>query len=484
MGDGAAFFGGFRAADFCRRGFEKHRVVEGLCVGDGVRGRGRGRQRCRRLAGEFCQIVLHRLEFRDLLLERDALVGIAHADVEHRFQRAGDLQAARHAAHQHQLRLVETFRRRLDRDRLHLVERHGVAWSPPRLRPASIRHFAASTSAIETPPCAACEHRNMFCRLGKRHAAGAAGQAAVGVERDAVLRACGRHRHLALGRGDFRLRQQPSRQHGFGQRHRDRKAPGRAQHAKAFGEAGAGAAAFFADPGQRQAGLGQRLPQRRFPRAFLVAIDGLGVGEIGENLLRGLGDNVLTLRHSVPRFDLAPAGSGVAPGIGCGLFLRFMMGKSHSHDKRLPQGGLRRRHEGGQAQNNSAQRSLRFAGDFAARYGMPAPAVERSSKQKEEMRMSKDGLCAIVTGSASGLGPRPRPFWPRAARASSSTIPPARRKPKQTADLCRKRRRRSRGGAGRRLARRGLQEDRGRGRSVGPSRRPGQQCRHHQACAA
>jgi hypothetical protein len=43
--------------------------------------------------------------------------------------------------------------------------------------------------------------------------------------------------------------------------------------------------------------------------------------------------------------------------------------------------------------------------------------------------MSKDGLCAIVTGSASGLGPRPRPSWPRAARASSSIIPPARRKP-------------------------------------------------------
>jgi hypothetical protein len=32
----------------------------------------------------------------------------------------------------------------------------------------------------------------------------------------------------------------------------------------------------------------------------------LRVGEIRKNLLRGLGDDVLTLRHSVPRFELAP----------------------------------------------------------------------------------------------------------------------------------------------------------------------------------
>ena len=41
-----------------------------------------------------------------------------------------------------------------------------------------------------------------------------------------------------------------------------------------------------------------------FQLAFLVAVDGLRVGEIGENPFRGLGDNVLTLRHSVPRFVL------------------------------------------------------------------------------------------------------------------------------------------------------------------------------------
>ena len=83
---------------------------------------------------------------------------------------------------------------------------------------------------------------------------------------------------------------------------RDRKAAGGAEHAETFGEACAGAAAVFRHPGKRQAGLAQRLPQRRFPCALLVVIDGLGIGEIGEDFLRGLGNNVLTLRHGVPRF--------------------------------------------------------------------------------------------------------------------------------------------------------------------------------------
>jgi hypothetical protein len=70
--------------------------------------------------------VLHRLEFRDLLLEGYALVGIAHGNFQHRFQRARDLQGARDAAHQHQPGLVETFRRGSGRERLDLVQRHGV----------------------------------------------------------------------------------------------------------------------------------------------------------------------------------------------------------------------------------------------------------------------------------------------------------------------------------------------------------------------
>src|SRR5260370_16281026 len=39
---------------------------------------------------------------------------------------------------------------------------------------------------------------------------------------------------------------------------------------------------------------------------------------------------------------------------------------------------------------------------FAARYGRSLP--QGSAPNNKRKRMSKDGLCAIVTGSASGLG--------------------------------------------------------------------------------
>jgi hypothetical protein len=46
----------------------------------------------------------------------------------------------------------------------------------------------------------------------------------------------------------------------------------------------------------------------------------------------------------------------------CGLFLRFMMGKSHSRDKRCPQGCLQQWHEDHQAKNKfRATEFLRFA---------------------------------------------------------------------------------------------------------------------------
>src|SRR5215467_2727207 len=41
---------------------------------------------------------------------------------------------------------------------------------------------------------------------------------------------------------------------------------------------------------------------------------------------------------------------------------------------------------------------------FAVRYGRSRADRERSSHQQHEETMSKDGVCAIVTGSASGLG--------------------------------------------------------------------------------
>jgi hypothetical protein len=69
-------------------------------------------------------------------------------------------------------------------------------------------------------------------------------------------------------------------------------------------------------------------------------IDGLCVREVGENLLRGLDDNIfalLALRHSVPHVELARSQSGEP---AASFVLRSMIGKSHSNDKRCPQGNL------------------------------------------------------------------------------------------------------------------------------------------------
>ena len=170
------------------------------------------------------------------------------------------------AAHQHQRGLVEAFRRRLDRDGLDVVEGHGVAAVAGEIEagldPAVLPHRPARSTGRRRR-CASTAI--CLASLAKGTPRARPDSAAVGIERDAVLRAGRRHRHRAFGRGDLGLRQQPSRQHGLGERHRDRETPGRAQHAEAFGEAGAGAAAILRHPGQRQAGLGQRLPERRFP---------------------------------------------------------------------------------------------------------------------------------------------------------------------------------------------------------------------------
>jgi hypothetical protein len=130
-----------------------------------------------------------------------------------------------------------------------------------------------------------------------------------------------------------------------------------------------------------------------------------------------------------------------AESLGCGLFLRFMMGKSHSRDKRCPQGRMRRWHEGHQGKNKfRIVERWQICARCAARYGKPAPyrcGSKPSQKQQEEMPMSKAGLCAIVTGSASGLGAATAAILAKGGGRIVVNYSNSKAEAEATADLCR-----------------------------------------------
>ena len=87
--------------------------------------------------------------------------------------------------------------------------------------------------------------------------------------------------------------------------------------------------------------------------------------------------------------------------------------------------------------------------------------------QQEEMRMSKDGLCAIVTGSASGLGAATAAILAKGGARIVVNYSSSKKEAEADRRSLPQGRRRSGRGAGRRLARRGLQEDRRRRRAAG-----------------
>ena len=84
----------------------------------------------------------------------------------------------------------------------------------------------------------------------------------------------------------------------FRKRRRQREASGDAEDGKAVGEARARAAERFGDPGERQAGRVERVPERLFPRAVSRPVDGLRVGEIGKDPCGRFGYDVVSfVRH-------------------------------------------------------------------------------------------------------------------------------------------------------------------------------------------
>jgi hypothetical protein len=116
------------------------------------------------------------------------------------------------------------------------------------------------------------------------------------------------------------------------------------------------AAKFLGNPGQGQARLAQRLPERRLPGACLVVVDGLRVGEIGKDFLRRLDDNVLTLRHGVSPHPIGASQQRTRP-----VLKSSMMGKSIPSDKHgCRYARLRVRHERRLIPRNSAMRSFAF----------------------------------------------------------------------------------------------------------------------------
>src|SRR5262249_42111093 len=75
--------------------------------------------------------------------------------------------------------------------------------------------------------------------------------------------------------------------------------------------------------------------------------------------------------------------------------------------------------------------------DFAARYGMPAPAFS-GAQNKKRMQMSKNGLNAIVTGSASGLGAATASILAKGGGKVVVNYSNSKKEAEETADLGRK----------------------------------------------
>src|ERR1700727_1951247 len=177
--------------------------------------------------------------------------------------------------------------------------------SPPRLRLDSIRHLAASTSAIDSFPLSPCASTAMCLAslakgtprarpdnapsaLNVMRSFAPAGASVISPSGLTIL-ACDNSQPASMVSASGTLiAKRPARR-------------------------GAGPAIFFRNPGQRQAGFTQRPPQRRLPAAFLVAVDGLRIGQIGKYPLGGLRNNVLGFDHGVPRQALVVAMMGKRP---------------------------------------------------------------------------------------------------------------------------------------------------------------------------
>src|SRR5487761_2391572 len=176
--------------------------------------------------------------------------------------------------------------------------------SPPRLRPASIRHAAASTSAIERPPLPCASTAMCLASLAKgtprarpdrapsasslMRSFGPAGATVIAPPGEAMFACDSNHPASMVSARGTATAKRPETLSTLKPSARPSPQP-------------PPSAAILGNPRQWQAGLGQRLPERRLPAALLVAVDGLRVGEIRKYPLCGICDDILDFRHGVPR---------------------------------------------------------------------------------------------------------------------------------------------------------------------------------------
>jgi NAD(P)-dependent dehydrogenase (short-subunit alcohol dehydrogenase family) len=115
-----------------------------------------------------------------------------------------------------------------------------------------------------------------------------------------------------------------------------------------------------------------------------------------------------------------------------------MMGKSHRHDKhRCPRGSLQGRHEAPEYAGIPRNGVWPICSRPAARYGGSRKGRLSLKSNQEELRMSKDGLCAIVTGSASGLGAATAVILAKGGARIVVNYSSSQKEAEATADLCR-----------------------------------------------
>ncbi len=174
--------------------------------------------------------------------------------------------------------------------------------SPARLVDWLIGRPAARDQRHHSLVAAVRENGDVTGVAGERDAARPAAQRAIGGQRDPAIGMDRGDRQRPARHRDPGLRQQPTGHQRLGERHRRGKPPGRAQHGETVGQRRPGPAKLVRDPGERQPGLLQGIPQGLWPHALLRLVDGIGLAKILEDPGRGIDDDIVGVvgHRSVP----------------------------------------------------------------------------------------------------------------------------------------------------------------------------------------